>query len=178
MSKIFTKLSSLALATAVVGSGFSVNANAAELESQVLDSNEFKNEVFYETQENVGVNDVGPGLGDPNVIVPFGTSKPTSTWDLSTKGIYTFDGSSSGPTLYTNYLLTGKSSVEIYATNQNNQFSLKFKLKRKDLIFDSTIKSFEIPAGKDGTFTVPSLDTSSNYYLEFSPPNKFYGYIK
>lgn len=42
MSKIFTKLSSLALATAVVGSGFSVNASAAELESQALDSNELR----------------------------------------------------------------------------------------------------------------------------------------
>lgn len=177
MSKISTKLSSLALATAVVGSGFNINAGAAELEPQVTDSNEFKTEVIYETQENVGVNDVEPGVGEPNLIVPYGTSKPTSTWNLSTQGRYDFNGSTSGPTLYTNYLLTGKSSVKIWVRNNHHQYSLKFKVKRKDLVFDNTIGSYEVAVGKDGTFTV-SLDKSSNYYIEFSPPNNFSGYIE
>lgn len=178
MSEIFTKVSSLALAAAVVGSGLSVNVNAAELESQVLDSNEFKNAVFYETQENVGVNDVGPGVGDKDLIVPYGTSKPTSTWDLAKKGTYTFNGSSnSAGALYTNYLLTGKSSVKIFVRNNDHQYSLKFKVKRKDLVFDNTIKSYEVPLGKDGSYTL-SLDKSSNYYIEFSGPNNFSGYIQ
>ncbi|WP_144787403.1 hypothetical protein [Lysinibacillus fusiformis] len=174
MSKIITKLSSLALATAVIGSGFSVNASAAE----ALDSNEFKNEVVYETQENVGVNDVEPGLGEPNVIVPFGTSKPTSTWDLSTQGRYPFSGSAnSAVSLYTNYLLTGKSSVKIYVRNNDHQYSLKFKVKRKDLVFDNTIGSYELALGKDTTINL-SFDKSSNYYIEFSGPNNFSGHIE
>lgn len=177
MSKIFTKLSSLALATAVVGSGFSVNASAAELESQALDSNEFKIEVVYETQENVGVNDIGPGVGEPNQIVPYGTSKPTSTWNLSKKGRYSFNGSSNSSTLYTDYLLTGKSSVKIYVRNNDHQYSLKFKVKRKDLVFDNTVESYELALGKDTTINL-TLDKSSNYYIEFTGPSTFSGYIE
>lgn len=175
MSKMFTKLSSLALTAAVVTSGFSVNVSAAELESQGRDSNEFKNAVIYETQKNVGVNDVRPGVGVPNGIVLYGTSKPDSIWNLSTQGGYGIEGSSNGATLYTNYLFTGKSSFTIKIRNNDN-ISLKFKLKRKDLIFDNTIGSYEISAGKDGTVTV-SVDKSSNYYLEFTGPNKFRGTI-
>lgn len=178
MSKIFTKLSSMVLATAVVGSGFSVNASANSLESQILNSNEFVNEVVYETQENVGVNDVEPGVGEPNIIVPYGTSKPTSTWDLSTQGRYTFSGSANSfVSLYTNYLLTGKSSVKIYVRNNDHQYSLKFKVKRKDLIFDNTVKSYELALGKDTTINL-TLDKSSNYYIEFTGPNTFSGYIE
>ncbi len=76
MSKFFIKLSSLALALVVVSIGLSVNVNAAELELQELDSNEFKNSVFDETQENEGVNDVEPGIGNKDLIIPYGTSKP------------------------------------------------------------------------------------------------------
>ncbi|TGN30378.1 hypothetical protein [Lysinibacillus sp. S2017] len=180
MSKIFTKLSSLALATAVVGSGFSVNASAAELESQVIDSNEFNNAVFYETQENVGVSEVVPGVGNPNVIVPYGVSKPTSIWNLSSQGTYSFGGSSGGADLYTDYLLTGKSSVTIKVRNNDHQYSLKFVLKRKDLIFDTTVGGpwqVSVGPGTDGSVTVSGLDKSANYYIQFTGPNNFNGSI-
>lgn len=180
MSKIFTKLSSLALATAVVGSGFSVNASATELESQVqiVDISETQEIVKISTQENVGLNEVGPGVGDPNEIVPYGTSKPTSTWDLSTKGRYTFSGYlNSVRSLYTDYLLTGKSSVDIYVKN-NDTIRLKFKVKRKDTIFDNQIgPTYELEAGKSGTVTV-SLDASSKYYIEFQGSCDVFGWIE
>ncbi|WP_301109404.1 hypothetical protein [Sporosarcina sp.] len=178
MSKFFTKLSSLALALVVVGIGLSVNVNAAELELQVLDSNEFKNSVSHETQENIGVNDVEPGIGNKDLIIPYGTSKPTSIWNLSTKGRYPFRGSSNSSTLYTDYLLTGKSSAKIIVNNTDHQYSLKFKVKRKDLLLDSTIGGpYEIPLGKSISVTL-SLNKSSNYYIEFTGPNNFNGYIE
>ncbi|HDR4874908.1 TPA: hypothetical protein QCR24_005867 [Bacillus cereus] len=167
----------LATGTLPTTSVFAAEAKTSiqQKELQGLTSNESKKAVFYDTQENAGVNDVGPGVGDPNAIVSYGTSKPTSTWNLSTQGGYGIEGSSNGATLYTNYLFTGKSSFTIKIRNNDN-ISLKFKLKRKDLIFDNTIGSYEIPAGKDGTVTV-SVDKSSNYYLEFTGPNKFRGTI-
>ena len=178
MSKIFTKVSSMALAAAIVGSGLSVNVDAAELESKVLDSNEFKNAVFYKTQKNVGVNDVGPGVADKDLIVTYGTSKPTDTWNLSTKGSYYFEGYlNSVRSLYTNYLFTGKSSVRIDVWNKDNLNSMKFKVKRKDLIFDNTIETYTVKPGQDGYVNL-TLDKSSTYYIEFLGPCNFSGTIK
>lgn len=178
MSNFFTKLSSLALALVVVSIGLSVNVNAAELKLQELDSNEFKNSVSHETQENIGVNDVEPGIGNKDLITTYGTSKPTSIWNLSTKGRYPFRGSSNSSTLYTDYLLTGKSSAEIFVNNTDHQYSLKFRVKQKDLIFDKTVGGpYEVPLGRSGTVTV-SLNKSSNYYIEFTGPNNFNGYIE
>lgn len=178
MCKILTKVSSLALAAAVVSSGFSVNASAAEVETLVLETNEVKNVLIYETQENVGVNDVGPGLGN-DLIVPYGTSKPTDTWNLSKKGSYSFGGSlNTARSLYTDYLLTGKSKVKVEVSNNDHQYSLKFKLKRKDAIIDNQIgPTYEVPLGKTG-YVEYELDKSSNYYLEFIGPCNFSGSIK
>ncbi|QTD40355.1 hypothetical protein [Sporosarcina sp. Te-1] len=177
MSKISTKLTSLALATAVLGSGFSGNASATELESQV--QNDGTQEIVeISTQENVGLNEVGPGVGDPNEIVPYGTSKPTSTWDLSTQGRYTFSGYlNSVRDLYTNYLLTGKSSAEIYIWN-NDTTRLRFKVMQKNLLFDSQIgPTYELAAGATGTVNV-SLDASKNYYIVFQGPCDVGGWIQ
>lgn len=174
MSKFLIKLSSLALALVVVSIGFSINVNASELELQELDSND---SVFDETQENEGVNDVEPGIGNKDLIIPYGTSKPSSIWNLSTKGRYSFKGSSNSSTLYTDYLLTGKSSVNIFVKNTDHQYSLKFKVKRKDLLLDNTIGSYVVPLGKSGTVNL-TLNKSSNYYIEFTGPNNFSGYIQ
>ncbi|MEK5147961.1 hypothetical protein MKX53_13160 [Psychrobacillus sp. FSL K6-4615] len=59
---------------------------------------------------------------------------------------------------------------------------MKFKVKRKDLVFDNTVGTYEVklkPDGSynDGLFTL-SLDKSSNYYIEFAGPNEFNGYIE
>lgn len=178
MSKIFTKISSLALAAAVVGSGLSVNVNAAELEKKVPDSIELKDAVVSETQENVGVNEVGPGVGDPNEIVPFGTSKPTSVWNLSTQGRYGFAGSSSSmATLYTNYLITGKSSFTINVRNYHST-PLVVKLKRKDAIIDNTLGTYTVKrftTSQDDLNVTWNVNSSSNYYLDFEGPSDFSG---
>ncbi|MEK5147960.1 hypothetical protein MKX53_13155 [Psychrobacillus sp. FSL K6-4615] len=180
MSKIFTKISSLALAAAVVGSGLSVNVNAAELEKKVPDSIELKNAVVSETQENVGVNEVGAGVGDPNVIVPYDVSKPTSTWNLSTDGRYPISGKSSMATLYSNYLFTGVSSFTINIRNYHNT-SLKVKLKRKDAILDNTLETYIVKpfsSWQDDLNVSWSVNSSSKYYLEFEGPSEFSGSIQ
>lgn len=177
MSKTFTKLSSLALAATILGSGFSINANAAELDSQV-DSNEFKKVELHEVKQNVGVNEIAPGLGDPNQMVTFGTSKPTSVIDLSTYGRKSFEGYlTTARSLYTNDLYTGKSSFKIYVRNTGTD-TLTFKVKRKDAIFDNTVGTYEVNRGVGGTVTVSSLAKSSNYYIEFIGPANFSGWIE
>lgn len=178
--RISTKLISLALATVVIGGGFNISASASESEAPIknIDISENQEIIEISNQENVGVNEVEPGIGDPNQIVPYGTSKPTSTWNLSTKGRYTFSGYlTSVRSLYTNYLLTGKSSVSIYVRN-NGTTSMKFKVMRKDLVFDNQVGStYQVSAGKSGTVTV-TLDSSKNYYIEFLGPCDFNGYIQ
>lgn len=179
MIKFSTKLSAMALATAIIGGAYSVNASAAESELQLMDSNESTEVVLFETEENKGVNEVAPGLGNPNEIIPYGTSKPEKTWNLSTSGRYGFSGYlNSARSLYTDYLLTGKSSVKIWARNHHHQYDLKFRLMRKDLIFDNQIGIYSVPVGKDGTVNVSKLDSSKNYYIEFIGVSDFSGYIE
>lgn len=178
MSKIFTKVFSLVIAVAIISSGFSVNASASELKTQKLGTNESENLVFSENQGNVGVNGVGPGQNDENLIVPYGTSKPTSTWNLATKGQYAFSGTiNSSGSLYTNYLFTGVSSATISVTNSDHQYSTKFKVMKKGSLWDSSVGSYEVEKGKSATVSV-TLDKSSQYYIQFQGPTSFRGYIK
>jgi|GEM_PF-4052098 len=106
-----------------------------------------------------------------------GVDKPTSTWDLSTKGKYTFSGEAYAVDLYTNYYLTGKSSVTISITNKSTSKSMKAKLWEKGAWFISE-SSVTVPANGTTTWTVSGLSKSESYYIQFYNPCYFNGYIK
>ena len=103
--------------------------------------------------------------------------KPSKTWDLSSKGKYSFSGSSQAATLYTNYLFTGKTSVTIKINNNKNK-DVTVKYRRKDLIFDNTIYTVTIKPNESEEFTINNLDKSNKYYISFSGSCDVDGYIK
>lgn len=179
MSKIFTKLSSLALATAVVGSGFSVNASATELESQVqnVDISETQEIVKISTQENVGLTEVPPQEPTTGEITPYSTSYPSNIWNLANKGRYDFEGVGQSNVLYSDYLFTGKKSVTLYVKNTSSTFDLNVSIRKKNAFSDSVVWGIYIAPG--GSITTPiTLDTTEYYYLQTNPPAKFEGYIQ
>ena len=102
-------------------------------------------------------------------------NKPTNIWNLSTKGQYEFYGDANVSELYTNYLLTGASSVKISVTN-NDVNTLKIKLYKNGSLFSTS--SVNIPAHGTTSWTVNGLSSSSNYYIKFYAPCHFEGYIK
>lgn len=187
MNKTFIRLSSLALAAIIAVNGLAVNVNAAELESQVLDSdstfhekeesrvlesNEAKDEVFYEAEENVGVSVVE----DINDYGVYSTIKPILTWNLSKNGSFPFSGNSNRADLYTNYYVTGKSSIRIIVNNKNN-LPLTVSFKRANVLLDTNLQTYKIAAGRNLDVTW-SVNSSSQYYLLFAGPSNFSGSIR
>jgi len=112
-----------------------------------------------------------------SIPVYAGVDKPTSTWDLSSKGRYNFSGEAYAVDLYTNYYLTGKSSVTISITNKSTSKSMKAKLFEKSAWFISE-STVTVPANGTTTWTVSGLDKSAKYYIQFYNPCYFSGYIK
>lgn len=101
----------------------SVFASAESVDSIVeeIDVVSFEAQDF-ETQENVGVS----ALEETVEVTPYGVLKPSSSsvWNLYTQGRYDFSGNATGSDLYTNYYLTGKSSVKIVITNHSSKNNL------------------------------------------------------
>lgn len=107
-----------------------------------------------------------------------GLSVPTSTWSLNTDGTYSFSGSASNSTLYTNYLFyfTGNHGVLVSCTN-NSSSTLTVKWKKKGSVFGS-VDSMTIEPGESGTmYNCESLSANAYYYLSFSAPSDFSGSI-
>lgn len=128
------------------------------------------------TNENVGVSEVPPEISE-SLIVPFGVSKPSSEWNLSSKGQYNFSGNSYSQTLYSNYYFTGVTKVEIKVTN-NCTSKLTVKLLKSQTGVDWSQSTKTINSGEYQIWSVSGLSTSSKYILSFSGPSDFSGYIK
>lgn len=105
------------------------------------------------------------------------TSLPTSTWNLSTKGIYSFAGKADNQDLYSNYLFTGATKTQIQCTNKRTDKNLKVQLVRDDPYFDTAVSTVNVPKNGSSNWNVTGLSSSSKYYLRFYAPCEFNGYI-
>lgn len=105
-----------------------------------------------------------------------GLSEPKETWNLKEKGKYTFEGNASRNDLYSNYLFTGTTRVEIFVINKGED-ELTVKLFEKNAWFFSETDA-DIPRKGKTTWEYDELDKNEKYYLQFYAPCKFEGYIK
>lgn len=105
-----------------------------------------------------------------------GLSEPKKTWDLKEKGKYTFEGNASISDLYSNYLFTGATRVEIKVNNKGDE-ELTVKLFEKDAWFFCET-SADVPEDGSTVWKYKDLDEDEKYYLQFYAPCKFDGYIK
>ncbi len=163
----------------------STNVSAAELP---LDSENVSIEI--ETQENDGTIDFD-NITNYNVstYIPFdtgislyGTSKPSSTWNLSTQGRYNFEGNSVYHVLYSNYKFTGVTSVKVVVsvdeyTDYFEGFTGTVDLY-KDGLIDTKVSTWDCADGMTTTATITGLKSGSDYYLKFHNPLVFSGYIQ
>lgn len=121
------------------------------------------------------VDNIGSGIGIN------GTSKPSSTWDLSSQGRYDFSGGTSYNDLYSNYLFKGVSDIKVklHATKYK---SLNAELwKRNTGLFQSDQKVYTfdtLNVGQSVETTIFGLNSGSKYYLKFIAPAYFTGWIQ
>lgn len=62
----------------------------------------------FSVNTSFGVSIENPEMG----ITPYGTSRPTKVWNITTKGQYNFTGTSTSQTMYTNYKFKGKTLIK------------------------------------------------------------------
>lgn len=102
------------------------------------------------------------------------TSRPSSVWDVSSSGKYTFSGTSYYQTLYTNYKFKGKTSYTIYVYNGS---SYNMTVKAKTLL--TTYAKTTVGPGESATLSLSGMDKSTEFYITFDGDYMdFSGYIK
>lgn len=161
MNRIVKKISSLIMATVMISNINSVFVSADELNGLTTNPNYFSTSV-----------------GD---ISTYDNTIPTNVWNLSSSGMYNFNGSANGQaSLYTNYLFTGVNTLAISVKNNHKSNALKVKVCQRinvgDYSISKTIESFTVYSGNTVSRSV-KVDSSKRYYLEFSSPSNFNGYI-
>ncbi len=129
----------------------------------------------YAQVENVGVSDLPIYLVDGLEIQPYSANFPTNVWNLNTKGKYNFSGWTGSGSLYSNYLFTGVSKVDIYVNNLSSS-RITVELK-KNTVGINPISSIKTISGKNDQKWSVDINSSSEYYLRFTGGGDFEGYI-
>lgn len=183
------KIFSLAFLLGILGVAFFITqpVSAKTLDDDI-DNIRVETVVYDESDEideqaNVGVCEFVPGsftnIGSGVEIN--GTSKPSSTWNLSTAGQYEFSGGTAYNDLYTNYLFTGATDIKVklHATKYK---SLNAELwKRNTGLFQSDQKVYTfgtLSVGQSAETTIFGLNSGSKYYIKFIAPAYFTGWIQ
>lgn len=117
---------------------------------------------------------VGIGTKSPySQVQLYSTLRPSKVWNVNKKP-YSFSGKTSGPTLYTNYKLTGKNTYTIYVKNVSDN---KIKVKAKRML--KTYVTQEVPPNKVVKVKFTGIKSDTEFYLTFEGRNiKFNGNIK
>ena len=115
-----------------------------------------------------------------NQAVPFGTSSPTTTYDLHTNALYSFHGNAISSRLWLNQYMIGCLKYGVSVTNTSSQNKLKF-----------TVRGI---SGGDQSFTLPPNTSTEEYFgddamffdaasrntlicISFEAPSAFQGWI-
>lgn len=127
--------------------------------------------------ENVGLTYTEPAvISDSVEVTPRDNTYPELVWNLSSKGKYEFSGQSNGSAyLYTNYMFTGVDPIVIHVENKGSS-AITVKVRKKGTIITTTVHTFTVPANSTKIETV-NVNSNDYYYLAFSSPNNFTGYI-
>ncbi|CAK7000613.1 hypothetical protein KQI38_05685 [Tissierella carlieri] len=129
-----------------------------------------------ENKTNVGLSTIKPYESE---ITISGTKVPTSTWNIATEGIYEFAGQAAYETLYTEYLITGKTSYDISVYNKKGYLDyLNIEVFKKKFGFDESLKTQSIQGQTTKNFSVSNLKTSDKIYIAFYVPVHANGSIK
>lgn len=126
---------------------------------------------FVPSENEFGLSTEAPVISD---FVVFGVNRPSSVWNISSKGTYNFSGSTNGQTLYSNYKFKGKTSYTVKVINTgSNPITVKAKRLTK------TYASTKVSGGKSASFQFSNIQSATEFYLTFEGSGiKFEGTIK
>lgn len=107
-----------------------------------------------------------------------GTNMPTDTWNLVDRGAYNFGGLANVSDLYTEYFLTGKTTMTITVTNDSTSNVLTYGLYRKAAIGSSLVGTREVQPGDNHNWIVSDLVADNKYFIKFFAPSNFHGSVR
>ncbi|WP_099469514.1 hypothetical protein [Konateibacter massiliensis] len=116
--------------------------------------------VAFASEKTEVYNGVSPTIPEGQISIQ-GTSKPTQTWNTSTKGDYTFSGTSNYQTLYTSYKFTGNENYTVTVKNYSD-YDVKVKVIKTLSLATKTVK-----ANSEASFSVEDLNSSDKIYISF-----------
>jgi hypothetical protein len=136
--------------------------------------------IVYADFENVNVGIFPPAVSEESDtgITPQFTFPPTNVVNLATNGTMNFQGSATGSTLFLNNAFTGVTKIFIWCENFHPSSTLTMTLHKMNLIGTTTIGTYKLEVGTGGGTFVGGLDSSAKYYLSFSAPSNFSGYVE
>lgn len=105
-------------------------------------------------------------------------SVPTQTWNIKTEGTYKFEGKANRQDLYTEYLLTGKTSYDIHLENRKDAETTVKVYKNVPYGLDKRLLTEKIPALESEDFSVSGLETDDNIYIRYTAPVDCKGTVK
>lgn len=130
-----------------------------------------------DTTTNIGVTTEMPQLSVDNKILTYSTSKPTILYDIMA-GQYNFNGQAAFQNLYTDRIFYGRTSYKLHVKNNYTE-DLIIKVWKKGLIGASDIYTYVLSPQKGTLDTTISMEKATDkFYIEFSAPCIFEGYIK
>lgn len=132
-----------------------------------------------EINDYIGVSPNPPGYNE--TFIPMGTEKPSDVWSWSS-GNYVMSGSTSNTNLYTNYLFTGVSTLNVTFTKADEAITIEV-WKRNTGLFQSDKKistktvsrltADDLNAGNTRNAKFTGLSSSGKYYIKVLAPAHF-----
>lgn len=102
---------------------------------------------------------------------------PTEDWDLSVLGQYNLSSYAQGTALlYSNYNFTGVSQLGVSVRNLGQNYTITVKIVRNTWLLDYTVRTFYVSPGERAVLQ-ESVTSSGRYYLSFSSPCCFDGFV-
>lgn len=175
-----TERSSLKKNTIVTDEGYTIIEYEYALDDeQAIKELEALGHEVYDPNENISedgdwrLSPIEPIDFEDGGIITRGTSIPSNVWNVANKGRRTISGSSDFYTLYSNYLMTGKSLYVTDMWNKSSKYTTTYSLKTRTKTYYSRKMSTNT-----GYHTSVSIPKSVKFYARFSGPCNVSGYIE
>lgn len=127
--------------------------------------------------ENVNVSTEPPVVQDQGGVSTFGLEAPftSQVWNLVDKKQMDFAGAADGSPLYTNNNFKGKSQVSV---NIKNFLDKKLTVVLYKQGSFGSVTTITVNPNAELLTSINNLDANGLYYLRFSAPSDFKGYVK
>lgn len=167
------KLSVLFLSVLIVFVSFSTVSAETSYEVDLDENERMPTESFGVSTEVPG----DPVEEEEGQIRPFGIYKPGSTHDIYMNGRMDFAGVASGSILYTNKNFKGYSSYKMRINNRSSS-TLTVKIHKNTTFLDPVVKTYTVSPNSTRYAYPGGLDANQIYFISFSAPSNFNGYIE